>query len=108
VQHISLVILRDVEIEDWHAGRRPVFVRNCLFDRVVLRGFIGDVLLDAKLEALANSELDVALDFYDVNRIAFWLRLADDAELLVANDASPTFQLELDRYRTLRDAGFAD
>lgn len=42
------------------------------------------------------------------NRITFWLRLDGDTELLVANDLAPTFELELERYRTLRDAGFAD
>lgn len=65
VQCISLVILRDVLIEDWHTGREPVFLRNCLFDRVTLRGFIGDVLVQSDWRLVANAELEVALDFYD-------------------------------------------
>lgn len=43
-----------------------------------------------------------------VNRIRFWLWLDGDAELLIANDRSPSFADELERYRTLRDAGFLE
>lgn len=43
-----------------------------------------------------------------VNRLAFWLRLDGDAELLIANDRAPSFEAELERYRALREAGFAE
>lgn len=65
VQRLALVILREVTIEDWHTGREPVFVTNCLFDRVTLRGFIGDLMVQSALPELTNAELDIALDFYD-------------------------------------------
>lgn len=48
------------------------------------------------------------------NRVPFWLGLRSstsertDTELLVANDHAPTFELELERYRALRDAGYSD
>jgi hypothetical protein len=65
VQRISLVVLREVTIEDWHTGREPVFVKNCLFDRVSLRGFVGDLMVQSELAELTNAELEIALDFYD-------------------------------------------
>lgn len=43
-----------------------------------------------------------------VNRIRFWLWLDGESELLVANDHAPSFERELDGYRTLRDAGFVE
>lgn len=76
VQQIGLLILREVLIEDWHTGREPVFVRNCLFDRVTLRGFIGDVLVQTAWKAVGNAELEVALDFYDCVEWAIDIREA--------------------------------
>lgn len=81
VQRISLVVLREVTIEDWHTGREPVFVRNCLFDRVTLRGFIGDLMVQSELDQLTNAELDIALDFYDEVEWALDIREAKFSSL---------------------------
>ena len=43
-----------------------------------------------------------------VRRLAFWLSLPRDQEVLVASDRSPYFEQQQQTHRALRESGFAD
>jgi hypothetical protein len=76
VNRLDKVICRDVTIEELRSGREPTFLTNCLFDRVMLRGFIGDLMMNLRPEYLSAEEKKLAAAFYDGVEWALDLREA--------------------------------